>query len=453
MGGFPALMIKQPESPVQQLAGAQQVVAGQQELQMGAIKLQEAHQAQFESKFLMQLGRQNQGDLGKTIQDAQASGKVRPQTIMALQKQQLEMHTALATATEKDLANAKAFGDMAAGGLDEVLKVPEAERLKAIQRVLAGFAANNVPMQQIQGIQKQLASLPDLKDSTIQGVQSALIGHNKEVENALATRKTIASEAEASARASQAATAAAKVGPEVAHLQAQTALAQTQQQQAGQITEKDKYVQNMENYRAALSRQKATSDAIGKQGLDHLQKQSDAYSEFASKANVLKANIQASKDGNEMASAISPLAGTLFIVKGEGGISRINETEVRGIAGAGDLATRINGAISKQTTGASWPDSLKNDMVKLVDLYTDAKYQSYQKQASYTQKLHGLDAGTTPILDREGNTTTLRAPQATPTKSSTPPVNLLKEGIHTTFKNGQTWTLENGQAKQVTEKK
>lgn len=43
--------------------------------------------------------------------------------------------------------------------------------------------------------------------------------------------------------------------------------------------------------------------------------------------------------------------------------------------------------------------------------------------------------------------------QNAPTKSAAPPVSLLKEGIHTTFKNGQTWTLENGQAKQVTEKK
>lgn len=39
MGGFPALMIQQPESPIKQLAGAQQVVAGQQEIQANALKI------------------------------------------------------------------------------------------------------------------------------------------------------------------------------------------------------------------------------------------------------------------------------------------------------------------------------------------------------------------------------------------------------------------------------
>lgn len=38
-------------------------------------------------------------------------------------------------------------------------------------------------------------------------------------------------------------------------------------------------------------------------------------------------------------------------------------------------------------------------------------------------------------------------PAATP--SSTPPVNLLKEGVETSFKNGQTWTLKNGKPVQV----
>lgn len=49
MGGFPALMIQQPESPVKQLAGAQQVVAGQQEMQMNALKIQQERQQMADS--------------------------------------------------------------------------------------------------------------------------------------------------------------------------------------------------------------------------------------------------------------------------------------------------------------------------------------------------------------------------------------------------------------------
>lgn len=44
MGGFPALMIKPPESPLQQYAQAQQVVGGQQEQQMRALQIQQGQQ-------------------------------------------------------------------------------------------------------------------------------------------------------------------------------------------------------------------------------------------------------------------------------------------------------------------------------------------------------------------------------------------------------------------------
>jgi hypothetical protein len=37
--------------------------------------------------------------------------------------------------------------------------------------------------------------------------------------------------------------------------------------------------------------------------------------------------------------------------------------------------------------------------------------------------------------------------QAAPAQA--PPVNLLKEGVHTTFKNGQTWTLQGGKPVQI----
>lgn len=44
MGGYPALMIRPPESPVQQLAGAQQVIGGQQQLQAQALQIQQERQ-------------------------------------------------------------------------------------------------------------------------------------------------------------------------------------------------------------------------------------------------------------------------------------------------------------------------------------------------------------------------------------------------------------------------
>jgi hypothetical protein len=53
----------------------------------------------------------------------------------------------------------------------------------------------------------------------------------------------------------------------------------------------------------------------------------------------------------------------------------------------------------------------------------------------------------------------IKTPEAPPTPgessahagTTSPPANLLKEGVHTTFKNGQTWTLQGGKPVQVTQ--
>lgn len=401
MGGFPALMIQQPESPLKQFGEAQQIKGMVQQQQMGQIELENARQSQLEQQTIMHLYRNNQGDLAKTIADATATGKVRPQTLLQMQNQHIAMQTALATQNEKELANAKTFGDMAAGGLDTVLKAPVAERPAALQRVLAGMAANNVPPEQIQGIQKQLASLPDLSDETLKGLESSLIGHNKAVENELATRKTIASEAEAAARSSQAATAAGKLPGELAQQTATLAKTQKETGQMGEVTPKDRFVQEQENYRAALARQATNSNAVQRQGIEALQKQSDTYTQFRSTADSLKNSLQAAGNGNEMAAAVAPLQGTLFITTSEG-VKRINETELKGVSGAGSLVQRINGALSKTTGGGPLSQKLKDDMSALVDLYADAKYNSYKKQTDYTKNLHKL-GNETPVLSKDGS--------------------------------------------------
>ena len=171
---------------------------------------------------------------------------------------------------------------------------------------------------------------------------------------------------------------------------------------AGSVTDEDRFKENQENYRAQLAKTATKGTELQKQGVASLQKQSDAYSQFATTAASLKSSLAAAKNGNELAAAVAPLQGTLFITTAEG-VKRINETELKGVSGAGSLVQRINGALSKTKGGGPLSDSLKDDMAKLVDIYTDSKYSGYEKQAKYTQKLHGLDPTTTPILDRDGN--------------------------------------------------
>jgi hypothetical protein len=174
------------------------------------------------------------------------------------------------------------------------------------------------------------------------------------------------------------------------------------QGEKGQVTPALQYTQNMENYRAMLARQASTANELQRQGISNLQKQSDTYSQFLSTANSLKNSLAAAQNGNEMAAAVAPLQGTLFVTTAEG-VKRINQTELQGVEGAGSLVQRINGELGKQTGKGPLSDQLKNDMASLVDLYTASKYDAYKNQAAYTQKLHGLNPATTPILDQRGN--------------------------------------------------
>jgi hypothetical protein len=172
--------------------------------------------------------------------------------------------------------------------------------------------------------------------------------------------------------------------------------------QKGQITPAVRFQQAQENYRAALSRQASTANELQKQGISNLQKQSDTYSQFLNTSQSLKNSLAAATNGNEMAAAVAPLQGTLFVTTAEG-VKRINNTELQGVEGAGSLVQRINGELGKQTGKGPLSDQLKQDMASLVDIYTDSKYANYQKQAAYTQKLHGLDPNMTPILAKDGS--------------------------------------------------
>jgi hypothetical protein len=189
---------------------------------------------------------------------------------------------------------------------------------------------------------------------------------------------------------------------EIAKNTAQGKLADVQATNAGQVTPAIQFQQNQENYRATLARAATNANETGKAGIAALQKQGDTYSQFLSTANSLKQSLAAAQNGNEMAAAVAPLQGTLFVTTAEG-VKRINQTELQNVAGAGSLIQRIDGALGKQEGKGPLSDTLKNDMAQLVDLYTKSKFDVYQKQAAYTQKLHGLDPTKTPVLDKDGN--------------------------------------------------
>src|ERR1700690_1372697 len=131
--GYPALMIKQPESPLQQFGQVEQIKSAMQQQQMAQIELQNARQQQQENQVIRQSFMKNKGDMAATINDAASSGQVNPATLLKLQTGYTQQQQALATLQETDIKNQAAFGDRLAGALDAVKAAPLADRPKVLQ--------------------------------------------------------------------------------------------------------------------------------------------------------------------------------------------------------------------------------------------------------------------------------------------------------------------------------
>lgn len=131
----------------------------------------------------------------------------------------------------------------------------------------------------------------------------------------------------------------------------------------------------------------------------------------------------------------------------------------------GKLAGRMTSV--KEFVGSNDPDvaALKGieDRIGMVAQSSHGMRSAQHVQDSANSILNGFkngpDAMKRTIGDARKSLTTFtadverakgNAPASQPPVNNTPPpTNLLKEGIHTTFKNGQTWTLQNGQPVQI----
>jgi hypothetical protein len=388
---LPALLVKTPEQPdpissfqrlvaIKSLLGQQQ--GQQQEQQMRGLEIQKAQLSladqQAGTKAMQQWDGQDFNDIPTLIKKKGESLNAvldATQKITARQQQ-------LATLTGDQLKNAQAQNDQYRGRLQSIVDAPADQKQALWQQEIAAEKTAG----------RQLA--PGISDQYPGDAQVQVLSNHFALGSQLIKEANEKMTAQGALQRGQAATQQAGTAAQRLQLEAPAL--------GGQVTPKDIYVQQQENYRSLLGRQATQSNELQRQGIASLQKQSDAYTQFLGTANSLKQSLAAAKTGNEMAAAVAPLQGTLFITTSEG-VKRINNTELEGIAGAGSLAQRIEGALGKQTGKGPLSDSLKNDMASLVDLYTTAKYGSYEKQAQYTQKLHGLDPEKTPILDQGGN--------------------------------------------------
>jgi len=102
----------------------------------------------------------------------------------------------------------------------------------------------------------------------------------------------------------------------------------------------------------------------------------------------------------------------------------------------------INATLRRESGATITPAEFDNAIKQYFPQPGESQSIIQQKQRNRATAIQGITAAGYPggIVPNQN--------QAQP-QSSTPPVNLLSEGKQTTFKNGQVWTLQNGQAKRV----
>lgn len=386
---LPALSIHAPEQPdlmhsigqvmslksmMQGQALQQQQLANEKQTgQSGAIDLQMKQKALEDEKTVQQVLSAHGGNLETALPEL--AGKVSPKTFMGLDKYNIDKKKDLAEIDSKELATKQDVNTRMLQLIDTASKLPPDQ-----------YAAQ---YPQIAAAAKQLK--PDLKIDPAQMIPQQML---PQFGLGLQTEAQYIAQEKAKRDAKE-------FADKEPGMVADSGLKQKELENFGKPTDKDRYVQNQENYRAALGRQASMSNELQKQGIASLQKQGDTYQQFLGTANSLKNSLLAAKDGNQLAAAVAPLQGTLFITTSEG-VKRINETELKGVARAGSLVQRIEGSLGKLKGDGPLSDDLKDDMSKLVDLYTASKYSAYKNNAAYTQKLHGMDSTKTPILSQDG---------------------------------------------------
>lgn len=180
MGGFsslqlPALSIRPPESPVQQLGGVLALQNQVQQQQMGAVELQNARLAQQEQQTIMTAFARNNGDWDQTLADIKSS--VRPETWIPLQSQVVAGKIQLAQLADKDLDVRQKQVGILSDSLDSLLAEPDVtKRAAMLPGLFAQAHAAGIP---IDKVAPALSQLPDLSDASLKPLKMGMVGEAK----------------------------------------------------------------------------------------------------------------------------------------------------------------------------------------------------------------------------------------------------------------------------------
>lgn len=176
---------------------------------------------------------------------------------------------------------------------------------------------------------------------------------------------------------------------------------------------KTEYTQNREDVRQSLNRAAMFANEKQKNALDSVNKMFNdsqrGYQSYLAQATAARDLISRAKDGNELASDLTPFM-TAMGLASFAGIKRIPPVLIAASGkDVGSLYRRLNETLDKATTGKMTADTLK-ETGEIIDGLLDAKHKALVGSAqmelrnAYGEK---YDPSSILVLDRNGNPTPL----------------------------------------------
>lgn len=307
-------------------------------------------------------------------------------SIMGHNEALAKLQQTLSTTSKDDLENLKMQHENASSLLHGVLSKPDEELEGEYNKQLSVLRDNPVMAQKSYGLDP--STLPAFTNrEDLQKEADILEGYSNVVKEH--------SEAEqAKARSSQAATAASKEAREASN------------PQPGTVTPAEQFAQQNANYRAELSRHVGFQNELQKMGITELARMFTdpvhGYTPFLAQAQGVKSAVASAKDGNELATSLTPLMTALGVV-GFGGVHRINQYDINAAGPAvGSLYRQLNTTLDKAGSGKINPDTAR-ETVDIVDQMLSAKHHSLLQGARMVAQNAGLDPHSTSVMDRHGD--------------------------------------------------
>jgi hypothetical protein len=117
-------------------------------------------------------------------------------------------------------------------------------------------------------------------------------------------------------------------------------------------------------------------------------KATDDHDGAVQAADDMQTFTNLARQGNKIAYAYSPVEGVLTLNTGRG-VKRVNMSEIEAYGGAGSAMDRVKGWLGKQTSGASIPASVLNDMDTLHQAIRGNADNLYANKVDSTNKTFG----------------------------------------------------------------